>query len=198
MKPMNSIAKLTSVFLIVATLLTCAIRAGELRGAQRTAEADRQSLIAAENDWLRNEHDSASLDRILAADFIHPVATGNFLTKAQHIYYSTKYLPPPNLNHRFEDLNVRLYGDIGVVNGIVVATDQHGKEVDRTIFTDVFVYREGRWQAINAQENKVEKTRPNAALPSAETFRAVSTARAVQPANARFIVHDATNPPLRP
>ena len=198
MKPMNSIAKLTSVFLIVATLLTCAIRAGEVRGAQHTTEADRQSLIAVENDWLRNEHDSASLDRILAADFIHPVGTGNFLTKAQHIYYSTKYLPHPNLKHRFDDLNVRLYGDVGIVNGIVVATDQQGKEVDRTIFTDVFVYREGRWQAINAQENKVEKTRRNAALPSAETFRAVSTARAVQPTNARFMVHDATNPPMRP
>jgi predicted GNAT superfamily acetyltransferase len=49
-----------------------------------------------------------------------------------------------------------MYGDVGIVNGIVVTSDAHGKDVNRTIFTDVFVYRDGRWQAINAQENKVE------------------------------------------
>jgi hypothetical protein len=39
---------------------------------------------------------------------------------------------------------------------MVIASDSAGKELDRTIFTDVFVYREGRWQAVNAQENRVE------------------------------------------
>jgi hypothetical protein len=29
------------------------------------------------------------------------------------------------------------------------------EEVDRTVFTDVFVWRDGRWQAVNAQENTV-------------------------------------------
>jgi predicted GNAT superfamily acetyltransferase len=52
---------------------------------------------------------------------------------------------------------VRVYGDCGIVNGIVVASDEHGQDLDRTIFTDVFAYREGRWQAVNAQENHMEK-----------------------------------------
>jgi Domain of unknown function (DUF4440) len=125
---------------------------------QRSAERDRQALVELENGWLKSEHDDAALERILAPDFVHPVPTGDFLTKAQHIYYSTKYPPPAGLKHRFENLNVRVYGDVGIVNGIVVAGDEHGQEVDRTIFTDVFVYREGRWQAVNAQENRVEKS----------------------------------------
>ena len=125
---------------------------------QRNTERDRQALVELENEWLKGEHDAAVLERILAPDFVHPVPTGDFLTRAQHIYYSTKYLPPANLKNRFESLNVRLYGDVGVVNGIVATSDEHGREVDRTIFTDVFAYRGGRWQAINGQENRVEKS----------------------------------------
>jgi predicted GNAT superfamily acetyltransferase len=128
------------------------------RAPQRSAEGDRQALVELENEWLKSEHDAAALERILAPDFVHPVPTGDFLTKAQHIYYSTKYPPPANLKNRFENLSVRVYGDFGIVNGIVVASDEHGQDVDRTIFTDVFAYRGGRWQAVNAQENRVERS----------------------------------------
>jgi hypothetical protein len=106
------------------------------------------------------EHDAATLERVLATDFVHPVATGDLLTKTQHIHYSTKYLPPAGLKQRFDNLTVRLYGDVGIVNGIVITSDEHAKDVDRTIFTDVFAYRDGRWQAINAQENRVEEKPP--------------------------------------
>src|SRR5215831_911415 len=128
--------------------------------AQRTAAQDKKALIDLENIWLKGEHDAAVLERVLAPDFVHPVVTGDFLTKAQHIYYSTRRLPPPSLKQSFDQLNVRLYGDVGIVNGIVVTSDKDGKQLDRSIFTDVFAYRDGRWQAINAQENKVEQLQP--------------------------------------
>jgi len=38
----------------------------------------------------------------------------------------------------------------------VVNADQQGKEEHRTAFTDVFVFRDGRWQAVNAQKNAVD------------------------------------------
>jgi hypothetical protein len=56
-------------------------------------------------------------------------------------------------------MNVRVYEDVEIVNGIVVSSDADGREVDKTVFTDVFAYRDGTWKAINAQENKVEKNR---------------------------------------
>ncbi len=159
MTHVNLVAKVASVSV---GLLACGFWLMQMGAAtvtpQRTAEQDRQALIALKNDWLRSEHDAAALDSILASDFIHPVATGDFLTKAQHISYSSRHLPPANLKNRFDNLSVRMFGDVGIVNGIVVASDEHGKEVNRTIFTDVFVYRDGRWQAINAQENRVEKS----------------------------------------
>jgi len=147
---------LVSVFLLIGQIHTGGVSAA----SQRSAAQDQQSLIELENTWLQGEHNAALLERILEPDFVHPVATGDFLTKAQHIYYSSRRVPPANLKQHFDQLKVRLYGDVAIVNGIVVTNDQNGKQLDRSIFTDVFAYREGRWQAINAQENKVEQLNP--------------------------------------
>ena len=124
---------------------------------QRTPEQDRRGLMELETDWLAGEHNAALLDKILAPDFVHPVVTGDLLDKTQHIYYATKFLPPSNLKQRFENLKIRLYGDFAIVNGLVVTSNEHGKDVDQSVFTDVFAYRDGSWRAINAQENRVEQ-----------------------------------------
>ena len=116
---------------------------------------DQAALIALENEWLANLHNPAVLEKSLAADFVHPLPTGDFVTKAQHIQFSSTDLPPPNRKQRFDKMRVRVYGDVGVVTGIVLTTDEQGREVERTIFTDVFVRRNGRWEAVNAQENAV-------------------------------------------
>jgi Domain of unknown function (DUF4440) len=122
---------------------------------QRAPEADKTELLALEDQWL-HARDAATLERILAADFVHPVPPGIFLTKGEHIDWYVKHLPPASRKTRFDHLQVRVYGDTGIVNGMVIASDESGKELDRSIFTDVFVYREGKWQAVNAQENRVE------------------------------------------
>jgi hypothetical protein len=124
----------------------------------RNSNRDRDALVALENDWLKNEHNAAELEHILAADFLHPVVTGDVLTKEQHIKFSSTHLPPPDLTKHFEGLQVRVYGDVGIVNGLVVTTNKDGNLVGKTVFTDVFVYRDGRWQAINAQENAVQSS----------------------------------------
>ena len=92
----------------------------------------------------------------MGADFLHPVVTRDVLTKAQHIQFSSTHLPAPGLTKHFEGLQVRVYGDVGIVNGLVVTTNMDGTTAGKTVFTDVFVYRDGRWQAINAQENAVQ------------------------------------------
>jgi len=144
--------------LAAATVLPCALPApGD---EMRTSNHDRDALVALENDWLKNEHNAAELEHILAADFLHPVVTGDVLTKAQHIQFSSTHLPAPDLTKHFEDLQVRVYGDVGIVNGLVVTNNKEGDTVGKTVFTDVFIYRDGRWQAINAQENAVQSSPP--------------------------------------
>jgi len=120
----------------------------------RDPAADRQAVIAIENDWIAHEHDRAALERILAPDFQHPVFTGDVLTKEQHIAWTTTHVPPPSFQSRFERLDVRVFGDIAIATGIAAATND-GRDAGRTLFTDIFRFKDGRWQAIEAQETPV-------------------------------------------
>jgi hypothetical protein len=54
-----------------------------------------------------------------------------------------------------EELTVRVYGITGIVNGVVVTSNAEGTIVQRMRFTNVFVYRNNRWQAVNAQEEPI-------------------------------------------
>jgi hypothetical protein len=57
-------------------------------------------------------------------------------------------------------MEVRLFGDIAQAYGAVSVSDDTGSEVSRSMFTDVFAYRNGRWQAVSALETVVI-TEPN-------------------------------------
>src|SRR5437763_14354265 len=146
-----------SVLLMLSAIVLGAWATGSPVRAQSPSPGnqDQAALIALENEWLANLHNPAVLEKILASDFVHPLPTGDFVTKAQHIQFSSTHLPPPTRKQRFDQMQVRVYGDVGVVNGIVLTTDEQGREGERTIFTDVFVRRNGRWEAVNAQENAI-------------------------------------------
>jgi len=127
----------------------------------RDPAKDRAAVTDLEQQWLNSEHDPAVLGRILADDFVHVVPFDHFLTKQEHIDWAVKHSEPKDRQMHFDRLNVRLYGEVAIVNGSVIASDQSGKQLDRTMFTDIFVFREGRWQAVNAQENAVRPTPQN-------------------------------------
>jgi hypothetical protein len=110
----------------------------------------KQELVALEKRWLEVEDDAVPLEGILAPDFLH-VVPGAIITKEQHLQYLREH--PAGGQHpdkRFEDLHVRVYGNAGIVNGAVIKKTDHGER--KTLFTDVFAYRDGKWQAVSAQE----------------------------------------------
>ena len=115
------------------------------------AANQQQSLRELEERWLREENNPDALESILADDFIHVLPMG-FITKAEQLQFMRAHPAPPNAEQRrFENLRVRVFGNTGVATGTVVATGADG-HVRKTNFTDVFVRRSGRWQAVNAQE----------------------------------------------
>lgn len=117
----------------------------------RNPERDKQALIQLEEYWLAHEEDPEALETILADDFVHALPMG-FISKEEHIdYWRKAHTPRPRAAKHFENLRVRIYGNVGIVNGIVVAADPNGPR--KTVFTDVFAWRLGHWQAVNAQEN---------------------------------------------
>lgn len=125
----------------------------------RDPERDQQAIRKLEQDWLAAEDDRSTLEGILADDFTHPLAVGVFLSKQEHIDWSVKHPRSQDRKARFETLNVRLFGDTAIASGIVENTDSSGGDKKRSIFTDVFAFRDGRWKAVNAQENGVVSAR---------------------------------------
>ena len=115
-----------------------------------STEKSKQELLAFENHWLQVENDPDALEAILAPDFLHVVPAG-IITKDEQLNFMRQHpAPKQSLERHFEDLHIRIYGNVGIVNGVVV---ESGKGVERkTLFTDVFACHSGKWQAINAQE----------------------------------------------
>ncbi|MCL5031306.1 MAG: nuclear transport factor 2 family protein [Bacteroidetes bacterium] len=123
---------------------------------KKNGKNEKQQIIDLENKWLSDLHNVVSLDTILAPDFIHPVSQEIFLTKTQHINWAKSHPLPAGITQKFDTLQVRIYGNVGIANGIVETFDPNGKSIRKSIFTDVFVKRYGKWQAVNAQENVVQ------------------------------------------
>lgn len=139
---------------LAVALLCCAAGIVFGRGspfATRSSTAAQQAVTQLEQKWLQNEYNPAALDSILADDFVHVLPDG-FISKRQHIAFVRSHSQPKLVKHEFEQLRVRVYGNVAIANGIVAATPANGGPDLRTVFTDVFAFRNGRWQAVNAQE----------------------------------------------
>lgn len=118
--------------------------------AQPPSAKAKQELLELENHWLQVENDPDALASILAPDFLHVVPVG-IITKDEQLMFMREHPAPHGKQEKhFENLHARVYGTAGIVNGVVVATESG--VTHRTLFTDVFAYRNGRWQAVNAQE----------------------------------------------
>ena len=112
---------------------------------------DSQQLMNLEQRWLvaGEQRDLTALREILADDFMHITYLGTLRSKADHLKST---LAPAKSRQTLDDLQVRLYGDTGVVTGENVISALDGSYVYKLRFTDVFVKRANRWQAVSAQE----------------------------------------------
>lgn len=135
-------------------ILTCSAACCQARDRKK----DEQTLLQLENDWYHSRS-VETLERIYAPDFWHIVADGQMFSGRDEIEYLKTHpqAKQDESRRKFEDVKVRFYGDIGIVTGRTVVTDEKGAVVRKTSFTDVFCWRDGRWQAVNGQETAVAK-----------------------------------------
>jgi hypothetical protein len=135
---------------IGCALLPLALLSCDVSREPKSAEKSKRELLALENRWLQVEDDPVALEEILAPDFLH-VVPGAIITKDQHLQFLREHRARGQRpEKRFGDLHVRVYGEAGIVNGVVIERNDHGER--KTLFTDVFAYRDGKWQAVSAQE----------------------------------------------
>jgi ketosteroid isomerase-like protein len=109
--------------------------------------------------WI--DGDREAVGSVLAADWSVIDLTGRVLTKAEvmkEFGSGDRRIESGSV----DDLNVRVFGDIAIVTGRSVLTGSYqGKKASVTQrFTDVFIKRDGRWQAVASQGTQIAQS-PN-------------------------------------
>ena len=126
------------------------------RAACPVGEAkDEAALVRVEQAWVRAaEHqDAAALECLLATEFEEADFDGSLISRSAMLASAKK----PSTGHsELVDLQVHIYGEAAYVRGIGVNT-QNGRPTGRTRFTDVFVYRDGRWQCVAGHDSRFPK-----------------------------------------
>jgi hypothetical protein len=153
--------RLSELLLGCAALITAC--GGSARQAGSPPAPDNSAVETAQLELAQVElawghalqtRDTAFFSKILADEFI---ATGGptVLTKPQFLAELGSARPDSTL-YRLVDTKVRVYQDVGIVTGLVVYDSLPGQPQSMSRYTEVWVRRDGRWQAVHGHYNSVE------------------------------------------
>ena len=108
-------------------------------------------VIAAENAWVKalTTRDGKALSCILAPGFMDMAWNGELHSRGEVLAGLAKR---PSNAIKLSNLKVELSGDRAVARGVNTATKPDGSLIGRVKFEDMFVYRDGMWRAMTAQE----------------------------------------------
>lgn len=106
-----------------------------------------------EQRWLDAlvKRDQATVAEILAPEFLDTMFDGKVRNRDQALA-AVLDTTRPDLSRFFGRLEVKVYdGKFAVAHGLTVLNGDKIREA-HIVFTDVFVLRDGKWQAVAAQE----------------------------------------------
>ena len=113
---------------------------------------DGNALMQAEQTWARalEQRDTVALACILADEFEDAGPDGSLTSRATTLAKAADHAA---VHHELSDLRAQVRGDFGYIRGLAAAVNAQGKVVAKVRFTDVYVYREGRWQCVAGHES---------------------------------------------
>ena len=113
---------------------------------------DGNALIQTEQAWARSleQSDTVSLGCILADEFEDAGPDGKLADRATTLAKAGQHRA---VHHELSDLHSHVQGDFGYIRGQAAAVDAQGKTVAKVRFTDVYAYRDGRWQCVAGHES---------------------------------------------
>jgi ketosteroid isomerase-like protein len=118
---------------------------------------DGSALVQLEQTWAAAlaRHDADAVGCILADDFQDVDPRGLMHDRAETLARVPHRKPGTN---ELSELTPHIYGDFGYIRGLATLIDGEGKTVARVRFTDIYVYREGRWRCVAGQESLLPLT----------------------------------------
>jgi hypothetical protein len=140
-----------------ACLVLVCVLAPALSGAQ-DVKSDQDVLIELERGWdaAFRRHDEAFIATLLADEFIATYGDGTRGDKAAELKRARDFNQQID-SSRLEDFIIKVFRDTAVVwfTQIMVGPVQGKPTEVRYQYMDVWVIRDGRWQAVASQSTRV-------------------------------------------
>ncbi len=136
---------------LLAILLALAVSACAVDCPKDQPKTDA-ALVQAEENWAAalNRKDSDAVACLLADEFEDADVDGSLHTRGETLQKIRNKKPGTN---ELSEMRGHVDGNLGYTRGLATLTDASGKVVARVRFTDVFTYRDGRWQALAGHES---------------------------------------------
>ena len=140
--------KITGLFIALLALGLSAWGADCPKNQPRTEAA----LVQLEQNWAAalSRKDVDAVACMLADEFEDADVDGSLHSRSWTLERIPHKKPGTN---QLSELRAHIEGDMGFTRGLATLVDASGKIVARVRFTDVFTYRDGRWQALAGQES---------------------------------------------
>ena len=143
--------KLSTTLIVLVLMAASLAFAADCPLNQPKTEA---ALVQLEENWAAalSRKDAGAVACMLADEFEDADVDGSLHSRSQTL----EHIPnrKPGTNH-LSELRAHVEGNSGFTRGLATLVDASGKVVARVRFTDFFIYRAGRWQALAGHESLV-------------------------------------------
>ena len=154
-----------AIIAVSAALAACsserkpATQAKEGAAVQRPSDAESEAYMRkAEEDWanLAVKANPGLMERILADDYVGVSSENEVRDKAKYLKdaaaekYSGKFT-----SSKLDYVNYRHFGDTVLAQGAESVKRADGSPDLKLIWTDVWMWRDGKWQVVASQDNVV-------------------------------------------
>jgi len=156
---------------LLSTLAAASARGQTLTPAQQEVRAVQDALIDA-----YTHRDPGAIDRILADDYTFVLSNGAVYTKKQIVDGFSAGGDRTITSYQRDEEAIRVYGDFAVMTYRYTSRESfQGHDESGTFrLTRIFARRDGRWQVIGGQENRIAAPVSTPAARFVGTWRLVS------------------------
>lgn len=146
-------------FCAAMTIVTSAITQAQASPQRPFGGSVQKAVFALEEEWTRAlvKRDTMAFKRLTVPGFVY--TEDNAVMTQGELIHAIVTSPDRTLWAGNEGMKLYDYNPVAVVTGVLVVkgTGKSGRFTNRYRFTDTWLYRNGRWQAIAAQDYLIPK-----------------------------------------
>ena len=124
--------------------------------AQRPSKAESEAYMRkAEEDWaaLAVRKVPGLMERIMADDYVGVSSKGDVRDKAKQVEVANAGPSGELVSSKVDYVNYRHFGDTVIAQGAESLKRKDGRPDVRLIWTDVWMWRDGKWQIVASQDS---------------------------------------------